>query len=107
MPLIPPALPLEQYTGHYKHPGYGNINLELGHDDVGPFLLCRLTDRTWPLTVHIRHVNAEHWFCTVQFSKSPPRIGTKAETEVGANGRIKCIRLGLGIEGELLYFTKV
>lgn len=101
---IPPALPLASYSGAYFNPGYGPLTLSVSEgEDV---IRCEITDRTWPLSIEIQHVNAEHWFFE---QTNGSREIWKAEFKIGVNGEVE--RFGVAIDGtsadHLVWFERL
>ncbi|KAK0628928.1 beta-lactamase/transpeptidase-like protein [Bombardia bombarda] len=62
---LPPALPLEKYTGTYYHPGYKNVTIELAEEVDGNDNKIKLVadhlDFTWQLLLEFEHISCEHW----------------------------------------------
>lgn len=88
------ALPIEEYTGTYQHPGYGPLPLSLKEG----MLSANLEDRVIATRVDLAHVNGE-FFLGKSYSPSGGGIGTsyfRVRFEVGVEGRVK----GVGMEIE-------
>jgi hypothetical protein len=92
---LPPTLSLEQYTGHYYHPGYQNLTLELGEARRGgkaATLKADRTDFTWQMTAEFEHVSGEYWIMRSGLAKAPGErllvdIGA-VEFKIGVDGRV-------------------
>ncbi|KAF2160092.1 hypothetical protein M409DRAFT_29390 [Zasmidium cellare ATCC 36951] len=101
---IPPALPLASYAGAYFNPGYGPLTLTVSEGE--DIIRCEITDRTWPVSIKIQHVNAEHWFFE---QTNGNREIWKAESKIGVNGEVE--RFGVAIDGtsadHLVWFDRL
>lgn len=91
------TLPLSDYAGTYFNAGYGSLTFTVDHSE--DTLTCKAYDRTWPLNYQLRHVNAEYWIATGWLTNSPLKTSRKAETSIGADGKVEAI--GIAVEGAL------
>ena len=96
-PVVPLALPIEQYTTTYTNTAYGAVVFQGGRDiDGHAHLHCDLRDRTWPTIWDLRHVNAEHWIVSWPLYGTPARRACKAESRIGAEGKVEAF--GIAVE---------
>lgn len=83
----PPSLPIADYSGTFKHPGYGSITFEVQADDEGDYMYCHIKS-TFDRRVKLRHINAEHWLGIFKSGKSPLESALRARTRLGVDGKV-------------------
>ena len=88
-PTIPFALPLKEYAGDYHNVGYGSFTFKVENQEDGSERLSCQWERTWPTIMWLEHVNAETWFATTTSPDSPMKKAAKAQSKVGANGKVE------------------
>ncbi|KAK4508756.1 hypothetical protein PRZ48_002495 [Zasmidium cellare] len=101
---IPQVLPLAAYAGTYFNAGYGLLTITVS--DGEDFLRCEIADRTWPLSIKIQHINAEHWLFE---QTNGERQMWKAESRISVNGTVEWF--GIALDGtsadHLVWFERL
>ncbi|RFU76901.1 penicillin-binding [Trichoderma arundinaceum] len=106
-PVSPPTASLESHIGQYRHPGYGEMNIEL----EGSVLLARRLLQEIPMIVRLIHIHGDHWMATLEVVNQDPRDyeSVKATFSVADSGSVD--RLGVDFEpalkGEMIWFERV
>ncbi|MCJ1313420.1 hypothetical protein MMC25_007098 [Agyrium rufum] len=117
-----PSLPIEDYAGTYTHPAYETMKVEvLDLEKVRPGAGLNGTSKVLhakfggflKYDLSFSHVNGEHWLVWESLHKgsnhSQVMAATKAEFEIGSDGRVK--QLGAVLEAAMgddkMWFTKV
>ena len=116
-PGLPHALPLEEYSGTYFHPGYRNITFVV--TDPADYLpiaestkkvLHGSNQHEWNVIFDLEHVSGEHFVAFANSEMGSPMLQevTTAEFVVGPDGKVS--RLGVVIEpalAENIWFDKI
>ena len=94
-PTIPLTLPFERYAGTYTHLGYGSITFGTEKTASGENALYCDWERCWSSKFWLTHVNAESWFLTRAVPNSPLLSACKAESKIGANGKVEGFNIAM------------
>ena len=89
-----PSLPIGSYSGSFRHPGYGKLDLQVEHDDEGDFIHC-LIKSTFDRDIKLRHINAEHWLGTTRSGRSAMEIAIRAKSRLSVNGRVEAWEIAM------------
>ena len=108
-PTVAHSLPLEGYTGTYRHAGYGSLTFAVEKDEDGKECLqVDSRDRTWKYMLGFQHVNAENWVVSRRSANSPWKSLGKAESKVSADGKVTwAIAMEPAMPDVLTWFAKV
>ena len=116
-PPIKHALPLSDYSGTYRHPGYQSVtfNLELPPwhiqgEVTEKVLLATVTERTWPFSIELQHVSSEHFLAHMQTGNGLV-IKRRAKTEfrIGVDGKVDEVGIAMeeGMPDYKFWFKKI
>lgn len=107
-PSLPLSLPFEEYAGTYTNLGYGSVALTVEKRNDGANRLFTSWKRAWAVAMRFNHVNAEYWLVERCLPNSPLLTGSKAQSQVGADGRVKgfFIAMESSMPNEMFWFER-
>ena len=100
-PPLPSSLPLEDYTGTYRHPAYQSITFSAAKPDgnlpvaadTKEVLHADKSGNEWCVVLDLEHISGDHFVCYVNTVAKSPMVKLmmgprKAEFRVGPDGKV-------------------
>ena len=107
-PPLTPTLPLQNYTGTYRHPAYQNITIFLEDND----LHANREDAVWKVRLDIEHVTGDYFMAYIDSITAPGLVfkaAVPAEFRIGSDGVSKSFGIAAEVEmnGKKIWFERI